>query len=529
MNRQSADPQKIPLSAITLLILIFLSMLGFSTAVVYSMSRLQYNIQDNYIQPLMVNNAGLEAYKNLSRLHNHMTKIMLNKGSNPDSNLAKEMVELDKELSNYFSTIKTEFRDDTEKILQIEQQLENWKNIRIEMIRLVGSGRKDQALKLASSRGAPAYRQLESSMGQIVNSSQQQIETRVNAANIRSSEIIHLIWWLLGGFILTSIISGFFVIRKITRTLEYHKQAERKLHESKERMKLALSGADVGTWDLDPVSGKLDFDSQWGGLLNYIAENERPHSMKDWAALIHPGDKERVLKAMQEHIDGRANEYKAEYRIYSRSGILKWVIGHGKAVQRDKKGKALRVVGITRDITMQKQAEDTIWKLAHTDSLTGLPNRSLFYDRLGQCIAQARRQHKQFALLFLDLDDFKQVNDTFGHDTGDLLLQGVAERLRQNIRDENTVARTGGDEFILILNDIANAESAAIVAQKIIQSISDPFVIHGHSCQIGSSIGIAIFPDDSEELEKLVTHADSAMYKAKQSGKNNYRFFASNV
>ncbi len=529
MNRQSADQQKIPFSAITQLIIIFLSILGFSTAVVYSMSRLQYNIQENYIHPLIVNNAGLEAYTSLSRLHNHMTQIMLSNESNLDNNLDKEIVELDKELSDYFSAIKAEFRDETEKILKIEQLLDDWKNIRKEMIRLVRSGHKDEALKLASRRGAPAYRQLESSMGQFVNSSQQQIETRVNAANIRSSEIINLIWWLLGGFILTSIISGFFVIRKITKTLEYHKQAERKLHESKERMKLALSGADVGTWDLDPISGKLDFDSQWGGLLNYLSENERPHNMQDWAALIHPGDKERVLQAMQEHIDGNANEYKAEYRIYSRSGVLKWVVGHGKAVQRNKKGKALRVVGITRDITTQKKAEDTIWKLAHTDSLTGLPNRSLFYDRLGQCIAQASRQQKKLALLFLDLDDFKLVNDQFGHDTGDLLLKSVADRLRQNIRSENTVARTGGDEFILILNDIANAGSAAIVAKKLIQSISEPFIIQGNTCQIGSSIGIAIFPDDSDELEKLVTHADSAMYKAKQSGKNNYYFFASNV
>ncbi|HUX89995.1 MAG TPA: sensor domain-containing diguanylate cyclase [Gallionellaceae bacterium] len=340
---------------------------------------------------------------------------------------------------------------------------------------------------------------------------------------------IHLIWWLLGGFIVTSIISVFFVIRKVSKTLEHHSQAERKLHESEERMKLALSGADVGTWDLDVSTGKLNFDSQWGGLLNYTAEKDRPHNYENWAALIHSDDKERVLKAMQDHIDGRAFEYKAEYRIHTHSGKVKWVVGHGKAVRRDKDGKALRVVGITRDITMQKKSEDTIWQLAHTDSLTGLPNRSLFYDRLGQCIAQAKRQKKSFALLFLDLDDFKLVNDKFGHDTGDVLLQKVAERLRQNIRNENTVARTGGDEFLLILNNIANADSASVVAEKIIQSLTTPFVIHGNTCLIGVSIGIAIFPENSDEMEKLVTQADCAMYKAKQSGKNSYHFFASNM
>lgn len=353
--------------------------------------------------------------------------------------------------------------------------------------------------------------------------------SRLQLNNQENNFHIHLIWWLLAGFIVTSIISVFFVIRKVSKTLEHHSQAERKLHESEERMKLALSGADVGTWDLDVATGKLNLDSQWGGLLNYIAEKDRPHNFKEWAALIHSDDKERVLKSMQDHIDGDAPEYKAEYRIHTRSGKLKWVVGHGKAVRRDKDGKALRVVGITRDITMQKKSEDTIWQLAHTDSLTGLPNRSLFYDRLGQCIAQAKRQNKSFALLFLDLDDFKLVNDKFGHDTGDILLQKVAERLRQNIRNENTVARTGGDEFLLILNNIANADSASVVAKKIIQSITAPFVIHGNTCLIGVSIGIAIFPENSDEMEKLVTQADCAMYKAKQSGKNSYHFFASNM
>lgn len=304
------------------------------------------------------------------------------------------------------------------------------------------------------------------------------------------------------------------------------KKFELSLRESEERLKLALASANEGTWDLEPPTGRLNFDSPWGVILGYANEEERPHYLEDWANMIHARDRERVLKAMHDHIAGTTSEYREEYRIRSHSGEWKWVVGHGKAVQRGLDGKALRIVGVTRDITLSKQAAERIWQLAHFDSLTGLPNRPLFYDRLSQSVATARRHNKKLALLFLDLDGFKQVNDEFGHDTGDRLLQEVAERLSQHIRGEDTVARTGGDEFIFILNDISHAGNAAIVANKIILSLSEPFVIYENTCLIGGSIGISIFPDDSDEMETLVTQSDKAMYKAKEQGKNNYHFFA---
>ena len=299
-----------------------------------------------------------------------------------------------------------------------------------------------------------------------------------------------------------------------------------RLSKSEERLKLALSGADEGTWDLDAPTGRLNFDSQWGDILEYNSENERPHCFEAWAALIHIEDRDRVLKVMHDHMEGLTSEYKAEYRIRSRSGMMKWVVGHGRAVHHDLDGKALRVVGVTRDITLKKQAEDRIWQLAHSDFLTGLPNRPLFYDHLKQSIAQARRHNEKLALLFLDLDGFKQINDRFGHYTGDGLLQEVAERLRHNIRGGDTVARTGGDEFIFILNNVSHAENAAIVARKIIHELTEPFITYGNTCLISGSIGISIFPDDSDEMETLITQSDDAMYKAKEKGKNNYQFFA---
>ncbi len=182
-------------------------------------------------------------------------------------------------------------------------------------------------------------------------------------------------------------------------------------------------------------------------------------------------------------------------------------------------------VGIVRDITERKLAEQKIAHLAHYDYLTDLPNRALFLDNLGHALALAKRKSFKVAVLFLDLDGFKKVNDTMGHDVGDLLLQGVARRLKEITRASDTVARVGGDEFLFILSDIGSDENAAFTANKIITALGRPFEFGENVCHIGGSIGIAIYPDASIKSDALVKLADDAMYLAKQSGKNTYRFY----
>ncbi len=181
-------------------------------------------------------------------------------------------------------------------------------------------------------------------------------------------------------------------------------------------------------------------------------------------------------------------------------------------------------IGIVRDITERKLVEQQLAHFAHHDYLTGLPNRILFLNSLGNLIHLAKRNKYQVATLFLDLDGFKQVNDTLGHSAGDLLLQEVAERLKDAVRASDVVARVGGDEFTFALNNIGSAENAALMANKIITSLSAPFDLDGRQCHVGGSIGISIYPDDSTDIEKLIMQADAAMYLAKQSGKNTYRF-----
>ena len=182
-------------------------------------------------------------------------------------------------------------------------------------------------------------------------------------------------------------------------------------------------------------------------------------------------------------------------------------------------------VGIIRDVTERKLAEQKIRHLAHHDYLTDLPNRALFLDRLEQSISLAKRSNHKAAVLFLDLDGFKRVNDTLGHGAGDLLLQEVAKRLKGIVRTSDTVARVGGDEFTFVLNNIGTDENASLAASHIITVLSDPFGLKDQQCHVGGSIGISIFPTDSKDSETLLSHADKAMYLAKYSGKNTFKFY----
>ena len=192
----------------------------------------------------------------------------------------------------------------------------------------------------------------------------------------------------------------------------------------------------------------------------------------------------------------------------------------------DQEDTASGYICIGRDITEQKEAEYSIHQLAYYDSLTGLPNRVLLQDRLHQILSQTNRNDKKFAVLFLDLDRFKSINDSLGHAAGDELLKQVAYRLKENIRGADTVARQGGDEFVVILSSIEGSRQAARVASKIISTITHPFQVAGRDLSIGTSIGIALFPDDGRDADTLLKHADMAMYLAKESGRGKFTFFS---
>ena len=231
----------------------------------------------------------------------------------------------------------------------------------------------------------------------------------------------------------------------------------------------------------------------------------------------HDGYLSRYLQTGEAHVIGKTQELQ---------GLRKdgTTFPMNLAISEVKLGDTHLFTGMLRDISEQKLAQQQIEKLAHYDTLTHLPNRTLFYDRIGQAIMMAKRNHRSIVLMYIDLDGFKQVNDTLGHHTGDLLLVEVAKRLRLCVRESDTLARLGGDEFTVILNDTHEREDMEMLAKKIIESIDHPFQMEGQSVNIGVSIGIARYPDDASTTGTLLIVADKAMYAAKAVGKNSYRF-----
>jgi diguanylate cyclase (GGDEF)-like protein/PAS domain S-box-containing protein len=188
-------------------------------------------------------------------------------------------------------------------------------------------------------------------------------------------------------------------------------------------------------------------------------------------------------------------------------------------------GELLGAIEYRRDITRTKKAEERLEHLAHYDALTGLPNRTLFFDRFNHALSRVRRAAGSLALLFLDLDGFKLINDNLGHDSGDILLKGVSERLLTCVRESDTVARMGGDEFTLILESITGSADAGRVAEKIIEVLAKPFNLGDNEKFIGASIGISVYPDDGDDTETLLKKSDSAMYAAKKSKDLKYVFY----
>jgi diguanylate cyclase (GGDEF)-like protein/PAS domain S-box-containing protein len=209
-------------------------------------------------------------------------------------------------------------------------------------------------------------------------------------------------------------------------------------------------------------------------------------------------------------------------------GSMRW-IQTNKLPLRDRKGKVTGVIGTYEDITERKLAEERVQFLAYYDALTGLPNRTLLQDRLAKALAGARRRKDKVAVLFLDLDRFKTINDSLGHSVGDLLLQEVAERLKRWAREQDTVARVGGDEFLIVLSAVKDVADAAVAAGRILDAMIPEFVIQGRSLSVRCSLGISIFPDHGLDAESLIKNADAAMYGAKEGGRNKYSFFTQDM
>lgn len=312
--------------------------------------------------------------------------------------------------------------------------------------------------------------------------------------------------------------------RELELTIEmalYRHQLETQLRLREQHLNEAQEIGNIGSWDWDIVRGTLAWTDQ---IYRIFGQTPQSFSATYEAFLetIHPNDRELVQNAVDEALE-KGTRYEIEHRIVLPHGEEKIVRERG-AVEFDGTKTPIRMQGTVQDVTVLREAERKVERMAFYDLLTDLPNRNLFYDRLSQALSQAQRYKQMFAVLFLDLDGFKQINDTLGHEAGDLLLKAVAGRLRDCVRSVDTVARLGGDEFTVILSDIASADAAGTISKKIIDALSPPFSLGDKQGKVGCSIGISLFPEHGTEIDDLVKAADHAMYAAKGAGKNTYRF-----
>lgn len=305
----------------------------------------------------------------------------------------------------------------------------------------------------------------------------------------------------------------------IVRDITEQKQSEEALRESSERYRALTENTYDLICELSLKKQFLYLSPNYKDILGYEPASLIGKKVMDY---IHPEDHPIVLTGFN-----RAFEHLASgqfvYRFVHHNGELRWFESTGKTYQTAT--GEIRGVFVSRDITERQRYEETIRHQAFHDALTGLPNRLLFKDRLNLAMAHAKRNKKMLAVLFLDLDRFKLINDTLGHAVGDQLLINVSERLVVNVREDDTVARLGGDEFTILLPEIGQIEGAATVAHKILEAVRKPLKVSNHELYISTSIGVVVYPSDGDDAEALLKNADTAMYRAKEKGRNNYQLY----
>jgi diguanylate cyclase (GGDEF)-like protein/PAS domain S-box-containing protein len=296
------------------------------------------------------------------------------------------------------------------------------------------------------------------------------------------------------------------------------------LAASEERFSLAARGANDGLWDWDLRDGTAYFSPRWATMLGLSAD-EMVGTMDEWLSRVHPEDIDLLRADLANHQAGGSDHFENTHRVAHADGQYRWVLARGLAV-RDPSGAAIRVAGSLTDITERKRYEEQLLHDAFHDGLTGLPNRALFLNRLAHSVARARRRPNElFAVLFLDLDGFKVVNDSLGHFLGDELLVQMARRLEECVRPGDTVGRLGGDEFIVLLDDIEDVRVAEVVARRVGEALVPTFNLGGQDVSTSVSIGIALSSGGYGRPEDLIRDADTAMYSAKASGRAQVRVF----
>lgn len=322
-----------------------------------------------------------------------------------------------------------------------------------------------------------------------------------------------------------------------------------------EFLQVVMEAADLDVWENELVSGQVTRKATKVYAELGYTEQEVGDFMHNIFAIIHPEDVGRMRTALDEHASGKTPKYQCEFRVKAKSGAWVWYANSGKIVKRADQPDAKHLIGVTYNVHARRQQEEELKRLnlelsaqkaqleqlnaslhqmAMTDALTQLPNRRLLIDRVSHAVLSAKRTQQIGALLFLDADNFKAVNDQHGHEVGDLLLKEMAVRLRSAVREADTVARISGDEFVVMLENLSTdaieaAKKTQAIAEKILLALAQPYALGGVRCTTTVSIGATLMSEGHQGFDDLCPTADAAMYQAKKAGRNTFHMFEPTV
>ncbi|AGA68329.1 PAS domain S-box/diguanylate cyclase (GGDEF) domain-containing protein [Desulfitobacterium dichloroeliminans LMG P-21439] len=311
-------------------------------------------------------------------------------------------------------------------------------------------------------------------------------------------------------------------IKELADSIHELKQHRNALALSEQRLELAVEGSDCGIWDWNLEHSSYYFSSKYTEILGY-EEGEVNFTYDTWLYLLHPDDRDETLKAVDDYLQSESGSLEIMYRMKRKTEDYIWILCKARAIHDDHH-KVIRLAGTHTDITKKKHLENKLHASAYYDSLTGLPNRFFFEEKINELISGSRAE--KFTLLYMDIDNFKNINDSVGHASGDLFVKHIADRIKQHTSPADFVARLGGDEFAIIYKGMNQEEEIARTVQDLQNSLRKPWTVDNHEFFISTSIGIALYPEHGEDLASIFKNVDIALYLVKKNGKDNYRFYS---